>query len=436
MKATDLFRSDGWVNLFTSLGGKKDRSSNTSIAGGVQFQQQELESLYLYTGLARKIIDMPANEMTREWIDIENDPENKAMKELKRIEAKSALRDCIRWGDLYGGAIIVMGIDDGGMLEQPLNESGIRSIDFLKVYDRWQVSWSSSDVNNDPSSRFFGEPELYTIQAYTTSTMFKVHRSRVLRYDGAEIPEKARVQNQGWGHSKLQSVYTELKNHGIVSESTVSICQDFVQTILNIENLADLIANGKEDIVRKRLEILDLSRSVNNTILLDGEEKFSKQSSTVTGIDKLMQEFAVLLSAVTGIPITKLFGRSPAGLNASGDSDIRMFYDEIKNRQDDFLLPMLERLVYIIMKSRDGGYNRIVNEDAIVSFTPLWQMTDQEEADYKYKVAQTDEIYINTGVLNSDEVAVSRFEGGYSADTEVDLTQSRRNEPDNDAPEE
>lgn len=426
-------RVDGWLNLLSSLGGKKDRTSNTTHSTGALLSQVDLEILYRDNGFAKKIIDLPAYEMTRQWIDIENDPDNFGLQKLSKLKAKTAFRDFIKWGNLFGGSIIVMGIDDGGDLESPLNEEGIRTVEFLRVYDRFQVSWTTTDINDNPESRYYGEPEFYTVQNYTTSTPFKVHTSRVIRYDGSDIPERSRTRNQGWGDSVLQAIYDELREYGVVKSSVVSIVQDFIQTLLQIEGLTDLISSGKEEIVKKRLELIDLSRSVNNTILLDKDEQFSKSASTVTGLDQLMNQFSLALSGVTGIPLTKLFGQAPAGLNATGESDIRNFYDEIKSKQEDILLPGIERLHYIIMLAKKGDYKGKINEDAKINFNPLWQLTDQQDSEWKYKIAQTDEVYIRNGVLSPEEVAVSRFENGFSPDTTVDFN-NREIKPDEDEP--
>ncbi len=428
-------RMDGWFNLLASMGGGNDRRSSTTYSAGSILAEKDLEQIYRYNGFAKKIIDLPAYEMTREWVEVDNDPDNHGLTELEKLNAKKHLRDSCKWGNLYGGALVVMGVDDGGLLEQPVNEKNIRRVDWLRVYDRWQVSWTTADINQNPESPYFGVPEYYRISAYTSGQSFIVHASRVLVHPGCDVPERVRVANQGWGDSKMQSIYEELRDYGIIKSSSVSIVQDFVQTLLQIENLADLIASGKEDIVKKRLEIIDLSRSVNNTILLDKGEDFSKQSSTVTGLADLIGQFALALSGVTGIPVTKLFGQAPAGLNATGESDIRNFYDEISSQQEEVLLPMLQKLHRYIMLGKDTGYKGKINEDAKIQFVPLWQLSEKEDAEYKHTIAKTDDLYLKGGVLSPEEVAVNRFENGFNPDTMLDLKQ-RPIKPDEDEPKE
>lgn len=433
MKIKNVFNTDGWTNLLSSLGGGKDKTTNTTHGTGQLLGQTDFESLYRFTGFAKKVIDIPAYEMTREWVNFTNDTDNKLQTAMSSIKAKKHIHKAIKWGNLYGGAICIMGIDDGGALDQPVNEQNIRNVAWLRVYDRFQVSWTTADIDINPDSPFFELPEFYTVNAYNSGTHFRVHASRILRLDGADIPERSRARNNGWGDSTLQAVYDELRHFGIVQQSCVSIVEDFVQTILNIENLTEMLSSGQEKVIKQRLDILDMSRSINNTVLLDGDEKFSKQASSVTGLEGLMGQFALALSGVTGIPITKLFGQAPAGLNATGESDIRNFYDEIKSKQEDTMLPMLQTLSRYIMLSRDMGFKGKVDEEIEIEFNPLWQLTDVQDAEWKYKIAQTDEIYIRSAVVAPQEVAVSRFANGFNPDTEIDV-ENRPIEPDVDEP--
>lgn len=428
-----LFNIDGWKNLLSNIGTSKSQIENTSFSRDLKLDRETCGALYENTAMAKRIIDLPAYEMTRQWINIENDTDGVILKNLKRLGAKQVFRDWIKWGNLFGGAIIVMGIDDGGDLEQPVNETGIRKVNFLRVYDRYQVSWTTTEINDNPESEYFGEVEYYTVNAYHGGKSFKVHRSRILKYDGADVPERTKIRNSGWGDSFLQALYRELKNNGVIIESVVSIVQDFVQTIIQIENLQNLIASGKEDLVKKRLDLIDLSRSVNNTIMLDGEESYTKQASTVTGLEGLMDKYMLSLSAASGIPFTKLFGESPKGLNSTGDADIRNYYDEIKSKQEDILLPGLERLKYLIEISRDEAFKgKGIPDGMEIEFNALWQMTDKEEAEYRKINAETDDIYITAGVLSAKEVTESRFENGYSPDTQIN--KAERREPPKDDP--
>lgn len=166
----------------------------------------------------------------------------------------------------------------------------------------------------------------------------------------------------------------------------------------------------------------NLSKGVTNMMVLDGQETFEKLSTNVSGVSELLDRFMLSLSSVTAIPVTLLFGRSPAGLNATGDSDIRNFYDMIKQYQETKLKPILEKLFLYIFKSKNGPTNGVEPENWSIQFTPLWQNTEEQEATMRRTVAETDRIYIETGVLDPNEVAISRFGGDrWSMNTLIDV---------------
>lgn len=181
--------------------------------------------------------------------------------------------------------------------------------------------------------------------------------------------------------------------------------------------------------MRKRLNLIDLSRSVSNTILLDGLEQYSKQASTIGGYPDLVKEYRLALSGASGFPMTKLFGDTASGLNSNGDNDVRNFYDRLKSEQDDRLRAPCERIAKLIMLSENSGF-RGVDKNVKIQFNPLWQMTDTQEAEWKNKIAQTDKIYIETGVLSAENVAKSRFGNGYNSDTTLDDTEADFEKPD------
>jgi hypothetical protein len=318
--------------------------------------------------------------------------------------------------------------DDGAegdrALEQPLNEKRLRAIRDLLVYDRWAVTWEASDLYNDPGNPKFGSPEWYTVNPQVGGlTSFKVHESRLLIVDGEDVPDRVRQQNNGWGDSVVQSAYRQLRSLGGVYASIETILEDFIQAVLKIENLQDLIASGKEDLIKKRLQILDLSRHQLNTMLIDSREMYEKKASTVTGLDGVVEKFASALSAVTGIPVTLLMGESAKGLNSAGSqaSDVRSWYDKIAALQESKLQPILERLVYLVMISKEGPTKGVEIDGWAIKFNPLWQPTEKEIIEARKLQAETDHIYITDGVLGPEEVRESRFGGeSYSIETKVE----------------
>lgn len=415
-------RVDSWQNLFTGAGVRnRDKKLSSTFAATEALSEKELNALYRGNGFAKKIIDLPAKEMTREWFTVDGDTDNLIVQYFETIGIRKKITKLLKWSRLFGGGIGIMGLDDGGELDTKLDENGIRSLQFLHVFDRFRVNFTDTDLYSDPKNEKFGLPE-YFIVSPRAGMPFKVHESRVLSLHGLDTP-LTETRNSGWGDSALLSMYTQLRNLGVTYSATADIVESFEELVISIDNLQQLVAAGKESVVKKRLELLDLSRSTLNTTLLDAKEKFEKKSSTVTGLDKLIEQQALALSAVSGIPATLLLGKSPAGLSATGDSDIRQWYDNIAASQEDDLKPILERLVRVTMLTKDGPTKGVELEDWSIKFTPLWQPTEKETAETRKIIAETDDIYITNQVLDPQEIRESRFGGeSFSANISIDAS--------------
>jgi phage-related protein (TIGR01555 family) len=417
-------KSDGWINVLTGLGMRgRDKNVNAHFRLERIFEQAELDQLYRSDGVTRRIMDIVPAEMVRQGWEIEGDSGQDINRKMESIRTNFNLITLLRWARLYGGALCVMGIADGLPLEEPVDERNIRDIKWLHVFDRYQSFSRDGTFEKDLNSPNYGYPNVYTVNDTRTGALFYVHHSRILRVDWSLLPPRQQNFNNGWGDPLIQSIYDELRNYSTAFANAGLIMQDFVNYTLSIPNLAELIASQCADNqVMKRLDLLNLTKGATNTMILDAEEKYEKASTNISGIPELLDRFMLALSAVSGIPTSLLFGRSAAGLNATGDNDVRNFYDMVKQEQENKLKPVLEKLTRYIMLSKDGPFAGIEPDNWSVQFVPLWQNTEEQEAIVRKIVAETDAIYLDRGVLDPAEVAVSRFGGNrWSMNTEVDL---------------
>lgn len=428
-------RFDGWQNLLTGLGmQERDKRLHTMIAADQRLTENELNLMYSGDGLAKRVIDLPVYEMLRKGFSVEGDTENNIQKEFKRIGGKKALQKLLRWGALHGGSIAVMLINDGRKLDKPLNENAIRNIEGFRVYDRWRVTWDQANVYDDPANKNYGEIEKYTISPLTGAP-FRVHESRLLIDFGVDVPDIIKIRNNWWGDSELKAPYERIRAMASVYAGVEHIVEDFVQAALTIKNLQSLIATGQESLIIRRLHLMDMSRHIMNTVLLDENETYAKHSTTIAGLPDTVDRFTEAVSSVTGIPVTLLMGRAPAGLNATGESDIRLWYDKVASKQEEKVLSHIERLTYLIMLQKDGPFKGKELKDYQVIMNPLWQMDDKEVAELRKSTAETDALYIQNGVLLPEEVAISRFGGAtYSMDMVIDESLHEIKEEDEEPP--
>lgn len=415
-------RVDGWGNLFTGMGiSGIDKKKSTQFTLGTVLAKPTLEALYRQDGLARRVLTLPVNDMMRKWFKVEGDTDNAIIGELDKLQARQIFRSAIQWGDLYGGSLIVMGLDDGQEMKFPLDEERLKSVKFLRAHDRHDITWNSGQLYNDPASEKFGMPEVYDINNLSTGQMYQVHETRTLRFEGMDVPESVRIANQGWGDSVYDCYAPRLRGLGESYENIEHIISEFIIGILTIDGLQDLISSGQEDLVKKRLNLIDLSKHVINTILLDTTEKMERISSSVTGLEGMVAKLEGALCAITGIPQVLLFGEQSKGLGGESAGSIRLYYDDILSRQEDEMRSPLERLCHLIQISSEGEIKGTEIDGWNVCFNPLWQPTEAEIVKTRAEQAKTDEVYINTGVLTPTEVKASRFGGeSYSLDTDID----------------
>lgn len=400
-------RKDNWTNLVNGLGAVgTDQRQSTIFRASPLITDPTLTNLYRFNGLIKRVINLPANDMTRNWFKVSGDEDDVILQKFETLGAQAAYKQAIIWGDLYGGSVILMGVDDGRRPEEPVNEKAIRNVMYLQVFDRTMVQVKLDTISADPLDPLYGQPQQYYIQPVTGGTQFTAHASRLIRFDGALLPPQALYSNQGWHDSIIQAIYEQMRQIGGVFDSAEFIVNDFVQTIIKIANLQDMLLPGNGELLKARLQMLDMTKSIANTTVIGEGEEFAKHASSVAGLPDLLDRFMMAVSAVRGIPVTLLFGRSPAGQNATGESDVRFWYDSVGSEQRVELRPRLETLIRYCFAA-------VGNEPETwsVEFNPLWQQTEKERSDVYKLNAEGDDIYIVNGAVSSAQVASYRFGG-------------------------
>lgn len=404
---------DGYLDIFRGIGTGRD------INAGIRYQPEQVLTMQLLTeiyngdGIGRRIVDLAADEMTRQWMTISGEQGEAVSDVLETIDARNKLTEASIWARLYGGSAILYVVDDGLDFDVPLVPKRIKTLLGVRVYDRYAVIPESGELSSDPIKRLEGCPAYYTIQPPGSGAIHRVHESRLEIMTGMRLPERERVANQGWGASVLQGSYSNLQRYGLAHAYVVNMLRDFTQAVLSVKGLTNLIASGQEDIVRRRLQLLDHSRSILNTMVIDADgEEFTKHHSTVSGLGDVIDRFGNALSASTGYPISKLFGKQTTNLATTGEHELKNFYDFLvaeRARQIDAPLEKMIRLIYQSTKGPTGG---VEPEMWSVVWNELLQITELETAEVRKTIAEADQIYLENGVLLPDEVAKSRFGTG------------------------
>ncbi len=405
----NVARSDGYAEAFTGLGTSRDRSTFVRAKSAFLLQQTELSDMYLSDGFARKIVDVVAEECTRAGIELggfkDESMKDYVQSKLQELNAMPHMNSSLRWSRLYGGAVIIYGLNDGGMLDAPLNEDGIKDIEFIRVYDRFQATIQTR--YKDPLNKNFGSPEFYLISPVDGGSPYVVHESRCHIMDGAPIPDILRQQNQGWGASVLQACFEQLQRLGTSHQWANAILERSQQAVHKIPNLADTLRSpGGEALIQKRVDVVDMVRGILNTIVVDGLEDYQVTSQTMTGLTDLLDRFAEAVAAVSNIPVMVLMGRSASGLNANGKGDLDSWYARIESIQNDVLRKPLDRLITYILMAKTGD-----DVEYELKFNSLKVLSEKECAEIEKLEAETDKLemetakgYVDIGSLDASEV--------------------------------
>ncbi|MDN7790455.1 DUF1073 domain-containing protein [Burkholderia contaminans] len=427
--------SDALSNLVAGMMTARDKRSHSKFRRGDIIDREELTVMYRHNWLARKIVDAPAEDMTREWLKLETDDEDskqKLEKAEKRYGLIARVGDNLKWGRLYGGSALYISIA-GDDPAQPLHVDKIRKGSLLGfvVLDRWQLMPDTLLMQIDLERPDYWRPTRFRV----ANTSQAIHSSRLIFADGALLPWDELRRNQYWHDSVLQAAYDELRNDETVAGSTASMMFEAIVNVLQVDGLRDMLSTDEgTKLVQKRFELVSMLKSFIGMTLLDKNDTYEQKTMSFSGLDAVGGMFQQRVAGAADIPATRLFGQAPKGLNATGDSDIRNYYDGLKSRQEQELRPQVE-LIYDVMSMSMLGHRL---DDLVIEFNPLWQLTEAEQAAADKARAETDKLYLVDMGLPMERQVMTRLQANDTyqiTDEDIDLAVSL-NEPIEEDPDE
>ena len=422
-KAVRPYRGDGYTNVLNKYGTTQDNSEAYRYEREPIIPDMKLTSLYEGNGLFSKIIDTPAEEALKHGfnLNLNSDELDNFVEEcLDELEWEEKAATAIKWARLYGGSIIVMLIDDGRGLEEPVDWQNIKSIDELRVFERAVVQPDYASLymqdyggkGNVNRTSKFGEPEFYYVTSMYGS--FMVHESRCLVFRNGVLPEQvSNTTYQMWGMPEYIRIKRALRETVTAHTDATKLLERSVQAIYSMKNLASLLAtdDGEDQVVR-RLEVIDMARGLLNSIAIDADgENYDFKSISFSGVKDVIDSTCNMLSALTNIPQTLLFGRSPAGENATGASDLENYYNFVERIQKLMLKRNLRYLLDVVFRAGVASGEIDEEPDYKLVFNPLWSLSDAEQATVEQTKAsasltkaQTAQIYVDMQALDPSEV--------------------------------
>ncbi|ADP15393.1 phage portal protein [Achromobacter xylosoxidans] len=314
---------------------------------------QDDMAMYAQGGLPARVVDAIPDIAVSRGVDITGDDRVRA--ELDRLKVLPALADAWRWARLTGGGAVVVIAKDGRALREPLNLDGLERLEELKVFTLDDVS-ATDKRYSDPNEANFGIPELYRVRTQTpgaVSAEFFVHESRLIEIPGDPLPAKLNRKGIPWaGRPAVTRAYSAIRRYSDGLRWALRLLEKKQQAVHKMTGLVDAIVAGQERAVRERVEMTDSVRNALNGVAVDAGDDYQILSSDMGGVKDTLAEFQIALAAETGIPVTQLFGRSAAGLNATGDGDLEALYNTVAMGREVKVNPALERLVSLIRAQR------------------------------------------------------------------------------------
>jgi len=396
-----LIKADKLENVLSRKGTTKSKSGANVFATSALLDGQTLRDLYNSGGIASKIITRVADDITRKGFNIIEGNED-VVKDFDRLKATQAFNKAIRWARLYGGSLITLTINDGRSPDKPLNVGKIREVEKLKVYEAGRSNNVSILKRYDnPKKANFDEPEIY--QVNTGSGMgLKIHESRCIRLDGRAVDTITAQKLDFWGGSELQPVYDSLLSMFSQLTSGEQVLDELVIGVLKIENLDALCADSEgEKLLEKRLDLVDSTKSNENTLVIDMNEVYERHTVNLSGMSNLQQNAMTLVSGSADIPSTFLYGSSPDGQNATGASDEAQYYGKIDAERTYFYKPALLQLLKIL-----------TGEDYDVEFPVLKTENFYDTARAFNHIAKSFKDLVDSGIITPQEAKAKFYESG------------------------
>lgn len=414
---------DTLENLISSLGTDLDKREATAFKNKVELSRRGayeiLTTMYKTDGFSGKIVDIIPEDMTRNWRQFTGELDDEIVQELekeeRRLDIKSAFLKAYKWARLYGTAYIIMSIDDGQTSDKELKLKNVKpgGLRYMHVVERRQMVADINSIENNPLEKNFRMPRLY--QFTGIGAQLKIHASRIIRFEGRELPPEEFRKNNYESGSILEPLYDSILNFNIIANSSASMVFETNVDVIKIPDLMHKLSSQESTAaVSARLRFAKLNKSNNNMLVLSGNEDFETKTNTFAGLRDLQVEAKQSISSFADIPGTRLLGDAASGLNATGEGDQKNYIDKIEALQDSIFRPRLDYVDPILAKSLGLSDEA----DLQYSFKSVFVTTPSDQAELDLKRAERDIKYLENNVI-TPSIVVKNLQ---RAETYPDIT--------------
>lgn len=352
---------------------------------------QLLTSLYRDNWIVQNIVATIPNDIIRKWYEIRSAVQPDQATEMTKLERRTQIKKKILlgmyWGRLYGGAVGVILIKGQNDMSQPLDLNTIMPGSFLglQILDRWSGVYPEAELVTDPEDMDCGLPAYYVIRDEETGyTAARVHHSRIIRFIGRELPWMEQVAEQYWGESEIEAIYNEVIKRDNVSGNIAALTFRANINYMETEGLDQLLGTANTEMQRRFYNLMaaqSIMESNFGTRIINKGDAIHNTQYTFTGLSDVYDRIMMDVAGAARTPVTKLFGRSPAGLNATGEADMQNYYDYIDGLRETELRGIIERLIPVMALSAWG----MIPDDLEIDFPTMWAPDAKEIAEIAEK---------------------------------------------------
>lgn len=387
-----------------------------------------MNSLYRNSWIAKKVINAIPEDMVKNWFSITAELSPEQMDRYTKLEQKTNIRakllEAMFWGRLYGGAAAIMLIDgQEDILEEPLDVNKVLPGSFcgLMVVDRWSGIYPGIEIVDDITDTAFGLPMYYEVRNTSDSIVQKIHHSRVIRFTGRKLPFWENQAEMMWGASELEHIFDELAKRDNTSWNIAALVFQANLLVNKVEGLDQLLSVSDAQMQQDYFNVKSAQnkmRSNSAMMIIGKEDEVNAVQYTFSGLNDIYESFMMDVAGAAEIPVTKLFGRAPAGMNATGESDMQNYYDLISQKQESELKPAIDQLLPIMFMSEFGA----VPKDMGIKFNPIKTMSADDQAALVGKCVDSVEKVFTAGIINQKIAMKELHELSYTTNMFTNIT--------------
>ncbi|MDB6454708.1 DUF1073 domain-containing protein [Falsirhodobacter sp. 20TX0035] len=385
---------DGFQNVVANLGTSRDKAAAGSYTASMLDYQQALTA-YRSSWLPQAIVDIPALDTVRKWRawQAEAGKITALEAEEKRLNLRERVQEGMVAARLFGGAALYIGTGDAVPAEKlepaRIGKEGIRSLTVLTP-----MQLSPEAISRDIESGYYGRPEFYNLSG--ENGQVRIHASRLVIFCGVPVPDVALATNNGWGDSVLLAAMDAVRHADGTSANIASLIYEAKVDVFKLKGLATQLAENDpatDLMISRRLTNMATLKGINGALVLDGEDDYQQKNASFGSLSDVWDRFMLNVSGAARIPVTRLFGRSAAGLSGSGDGDERTYFDRIQAMQELEMQPAMAVLDECLIRSALGARPAEIH----FRWQPLRQITESERADIFAKTATAARTLAGTG---------------------------------------